>query len=405
MHYLSVFKNASYQTLARILSSGSGFIISIFLARAFGAAGYGDFTKVTSFVALFYLFCDFGINAIFLQEKESVTFKSLFYLRLIISTLLFTLANIIALFLPYESNLGVGFSSLVKTGIFIYSFEVFVQSVIFSTNAVFQKKLRFDFLAKATIIGSFTSIILVALAIATRQPLQVVLLLLVVSDLITAVFALFYAKEKIFPVRLNISDSKALLVKSFPLGMMLIFNLIYFRIDSLILSSFKTSADVGIYGLSYLFFDFLLALPFFISNSIYPILLKEKDHKKIFLKLTRSYLLIYLSLSAIIAIPFWFVSPLFSLIKPDFVSAIVPFRILLLSLPFFFLTSFLQWILITYKKTGYLVRVYFLSMCANIVLNFIFIPQYSYVAAATITGVLEGTVFLFLIHKVINLND
>jgi len=404
VHYFSVFKNASYQTFARILTGGSGFIIAILLARSFGTAGYGDFIKVTSFVALFYLFCDFGINAIYLQRDDAQeSFKALLSLRFAIAAVFFIVANAVSTILPY--NLGVGFSSVVKLGIFIYSFEFFIQSLLFSASAVFQKKLRFDFWTKSLGLGSAVSLLLVSLAVFKGYSLQTTLLFLLLGDLTAAIFAIYYTREKIFPFKLDFKISKELLIGSFPLGLMLIFNLIYFRIDSLILAAFKSSADVGIYGLSYLFFDFLLALPLFISNSIYPILLKEKENKRQFSKLVRSYLPIYLGLSAVLAIPFWFASPLFTLVKPDFSLAIVPFRILLLSLPFFFLTSFLQWILITHSKTGYLLRVYFLSMCANIVLNFIFIPKYSYVAAATITGVLEAIVFLFLIYKVVNLND
>ncbi len=404
MQYLSVFKNASYQTFARILTSGSGFVIAILIARNFGTAGYGDFIKITSFVTLFYLFCDFGINAIFLQRKQSQeSFRHLLYLRLAVAAVLFIIANIIALALPYSSEFGTGFSPFVKLGILIFSLELFIQSILFCANAIFQKKLRYDLWTKSLGIGSLVSLSLVGLTIYTRQPLHTVLFAIVFSGLVTAGIALFYVKEKILPIRFDVKISKDLIVSSLPLGMMLIFNLIYFRIDSLILAVFKSSADVGIYGLSYLFFDFLLAIPLFISNSIYPILLKEKENKITFLKLTRNYFLMYLGLSFVIAIPFWFATPLFTLIKPDFSLAIVPFRILLVSLPFFFLTSLLQWILITYRKTGYLARTYFLFMCVNIVFNFIFIPQYSYIAAAVITGICETAIFFALLYKVINL--
>jgi O-antigen/teichoic acid export membrane protein len=66
-------------------------------------------------------------------------------------------------------------------------------------------------------------------------------------------------------------------------------------------------------------------------------------------------------------------------------------------LPFFFTTSFMQWILIALGKQKYLMIVYLLSTILNIVLNIIFIPQYSYVACAIITLVSEALVFLFLL--------
>ena len=404
MYYSKVFKNASFQTIARIITSGSGFLISILIARSLGASTYGDYIKITSFVTLFYLLCDFGINAIFLQRKQSQeSFRHLLYLRIAIAAVLFVVANAIALNLPYNSSFGTGFSPLVKFGILIFSLQLFIQAILFSANVIFQKKLRYDLWAKSLGVGSLTSLVLVATAVYAKQPLPIVLLALVISGFTSAGLALYYAKEKFFPVKFDIRVSRSLITASFPLGLMLVFNLIYFRIDSLILATFKSSVDVGIYGISFLFFDFLLALPLFISHSIYPILLVEKENRDNFLKLSRSYFLIYLGLSLGVLFPFWFASPLFSLINPELSGAIVPFRILLLSLPFFFLTSLLQWILITYKKTGYLMTVYFVSMCANIFFNFIFIPQYSYIASAFITGICEAFVFSFLFYKVMRL--
>jgi O-antigen/teichoic acid export membrane protein len=159
--------------------------------------------------------------------------------------------------------------------------------------------------------------------------------------------------------------------------------------------------DVGIYSLSYKFFDFLIALPLFLSNAIYPLLLKEKNKPSIYTT-TKKYFFIFLAFSLVVLVPFWFVSPIFSLIKSDFVASVIPFRILLFSLPFFYVTSLLQWVLITLGKLKFLMYVYLLSMAVNIFLNLIFIPKYSYVASATITLVSEAIVFTLLIVKIIS---
>ena len=402
MYYLKVLKNASYQTIARILTAGLGFLISIILARSFGTSGFGDYIKITSYVGLFYLVADFGLNAIFLQEKDrDFRFKDLLYLRLIISFFLFIVLNIFAFFLPFNKTLGLGFSPYIRFGIFIFSLTLFTQALLFSTNAMFQKKLKYEYWTASLGFGSLLSLALIILFVAKGYPLHFVLLSLVLGNLAASFISLFYAKEKILPISFNSNFAKSLILKSYPLGLMLIFNLVYFRIDSLILAFYKSTADVGIYGLSYLFFDFLLSIPLFISNAIYPILLSKKENKKEFSSFMRSYFLIYLGLSFLVILPFWFISPLFILIKSEFGLAILPFRILLLSLPFFFMTSFLQWILITLNKVKYLMYIYFISMVLNIFLNLIFIPKGSYIAAAAITGVCEGLVFLSLFYKVL----
>jgi O-antigen/teichoic acid export membrane protein len=396
MQHKLIAKNTSYQILARGIASFIGFLITLIIARKFGVLGYGDFTKITSYVALFYLVIDFGLNAFFLQY-ENARFKNLFYLRMLISVGIFLLLNVIAIFLPYNAVLGTGFSGAERFGIFIFSFGIFAQSIILSASAIFQKTVNYYFYMVGTIIGSVVNLITVLLFAFLNFSLTYILFGFVLSSFVGALTLLFFAKEKILPLSLDKEFTVKIMRASWPIGLMLIFNLIYFRVDVFLLSILKTTQDVGIYGLSYKFFDFLIALPLFLSNAVYPFLIKAKTDKKVFFDLTGKYFFVFLVTSFIIIIPFWFISPLFTFIKADFANSILPFRILLLSLPFFFMTCFLQWVLITLGKQKYLMVVYLFSTLFNITLNIIFIPQFSYVACATITLVSEGIVFMLLL--------
>lgn len=394
-----IAKNTFYQVLARAATAFIGFLITIIIASKFGVLGFGDFVKVTSFVAIFYLIIDFGLNAFFLQEK-TVGFKSLFYLRLALSLFVFILLNIFALFLPYSSILNSGFSDFIKFSIFVFSFNLFFQGIIISAAAKFQKNLNYYPYMVGVIIGAVINLFAVFLFVFLNFSIFYMFVAFLFSNLATALLLLYFAKEKILPPKIDIEFSKSMIIKSLPLGLMLIFNLIYFRIDILLLSFFKQSSDVGIYGLSYKFFDFLIALPLFLSNAVYPFLIKEKNDTKKLLITTKKYFFIFLTLSIIILIPFWFVSPLFELINKGFSPAIISFRILLLSLPLFFVTSLLQWVLITIEKQKFLMYAYVFTALVNIFLNIIFIPKYSYLASAWITVICEAIIFSLLSYKI-----
>ena len=399
MPHRLIAKNTIYQIIARLTTSLIGFLITVIIARRFGVLGFGDFTKVISYIALSYLILDFGLNAFFLQY-EKPNFKNLFYLRILISLITFVLVNGIALILPYNAYSGIGFSENVRLGIFIFSFSIFAQSVILSTGAVFQKKTNYFLYAVGVIAGSLVNFVLVLLFTFLNYSIFFILFAFVLSSSITALLLIKFSKESVRPFVFDKKFGKEIFIKSLPIGLMLIFNLVYFRADMFLLSLMAPTKDVGIYGLSYKFFDFLIALPLFLSNAIYPFLIKAKQDKILFLKFIKNYFFVFLFAAVIIMIPFWFISPLFVLVKTDFASCIIPFRILLLSLPFFFVTSFLQWVLITMGKQKYLMYVYLLLTILNIVLNIIFIPQYSYFASATITFISEGLVFGALILKV-----
>lgn len=395
-----VFKNTIYQTLARLVSSFVGFLITIIIAGNFGVVGYGDFIKVTSFVAVFYLFVDFGLNAIFLQETEG-NFKDLFSIRIILSFAVFILCNVLALILPYSQGIDIGFSNSLKLAIFIFSFSIFTQGIIYSSLYYFQKKLNYFYYLIGIIGGAVFNLILVFIFSYLNFSIFYILISFIFAGLFSSLIFLSLVKEKIIDPHFNKALYKKIFIKSLPLGLMLIFNFIYFRIDTILLSVLSTSNSVGIYGLAYKFFDFLIAVPLFLSNAIYPLLLNARENKIEFKKLTVRYFFIFLLASIVIAIPFWFMSPLFSLIKPQFGLSAIPFKILLLSLPLFFLTSFLQWILIVLQKQKYLMYIYFLSLILNVALNIIYIPKYSYVASAYITVFSEALVFVLLLIKLI----
>ena len=48
--YKQIAANTFFQIVARVISSGASFLITLLVARHFGLVGYGDFAKVTSFV-------------------------------------------------------------------------------------------------------------------------------------------------------------------------------------------------------------------------------------------------------------------------------------------------------------------------------------------------------------------
>jgi O-antigen/teichoic acid export membrane protein len=393
MDAVTIFKNSFYQLFARSSTTLVGFLITLLIARYFGADGYGDFTKIISLVTLFYLIIDFGLNAAFVRDKVH-SFGNLLYSRIGVAFFLFLGLNIGVYFLPFNPLLNTGFSETVKFGILIFSLSFFNQAIIFSTAALFQKKLSYKYFMLAQSLGAVFNFILILILIKFSFSLTLVISSMVLSGVFSSVLSLIFAKEK--PVFIT-KFPKDLFVVSLPLAAMLIFNLIYFKIDAIILSFFKPSADVGVYGLSYRIFEFLITIPLFFSNSIYPALIAKKEKKNEFMSFFLKYRIIFLGMSLFISTVGWGLAPLLSLINPDFTASILPFRILVLSLPLFFITSIYQWGLITLKKQKALMYIYFLNALINIGLNLIFIPRYSYLASSAITVLCEAVVAVFLI--------
>lgn len=394
--------NTLFQILARIATSGASFIITIILARHLGVGAYGDFAKIGAFVSLFYLLADFGLNAIFLQKDDApLRFKDLFYGRIFLSVALVILVNLLALVLPYNTITSIGFSPSVRLGIALFSLTLITESIVYTTSTVFQQKLTYRHFLIASTISSLFTLFLVGLASLFSYSLMLILGCFVMGGLLKAGLALILTHEEVSFKKVDYSFIHRLMKDTLPVTFMLLANLLYFRLDMLFLAALKPSLDVALYDLAYKFFDFLIALPLFLSNALYPRLLQEIKEKRHLPQHTWKYGAIFLLFSLVVLVPMWVLSPSVSIIKPEFAPSVVPLRLLLLSLPVFFVTSILQWILLAKKQQLFLAWVYVGAAVINIMANVLFIPHFSYVASAIITGVSESIVLILLALKLV----
>lgn len=373
------------------------------MARFFGVEGYGDFVKITTYIAFFYLLADFGTNAIYLQKQKMTddTWGVLLGLRLVGGIALIFLSLAILSFLPHGTDQG--YTSLVRLGIILFSPAIILQAIITSTNASFQKYLRYDLSTLSLGLGSLVSLLCVWLITSIISPptgsLFATLGLLV--GLATTAIVSIVLVRKITTLSLSFQwkSMLSLFAASIPLGLTLLFNQLYFRADSFILTISQSTIDVGVYGFAYKIFEVALVVPTFFMNSMYPFMLraisdKQKVKSNTFFPLVKKSSIFLLLIAFLISLILWMIAPLLTRIRPEFFGSITALRILSLSLPFFFLSSLSMWTIIALGKQKFLVPIYGLSMMLNVVLNIVYIPQYSYIAAAWITVGSEAVVLI-----------
>lgn len=409
-----IFVNTTHQIVGKALSVFSTLIISFYLARSWGASGFGDFSKITTFVSLFYLLVDFGLNAVYLQkagsDAQSSWWRAFVSVRLYLALSLYFVALLFAIFLPGSQNQG--YTTFVRLGIFIFAPTILFQAIITSTNALFQKSLNYQASALALASGSLISISSLFILLLLFPALGVIsgVLALLFGSLMTAATAYYLARP--FMPQIHISNSpipyQNFLALGWPLGLTLLVNLIYVRLDSIILTLTRPTSEVGIYALAYKVFDVGLVLPTFFMNAVYPLLLNRRlpdrtQPSSDFWRLFTKAAIALIALSVLVVPLAWLLSPLLSLIHSEFKSSVTAFRILTISFPWFFLSSLLMWTIIALGGQKPLLFVYILGLVVNLTFNIYLTPAYGYLAAAWITFGSEALVFLalsFLLFKI-----
>lgn len=404
---MKIAQNTAYQLIGKALGMLTTIPVSLVLANKFGAAPYGDFTKITTYVALFFIIGDFGLNAIYLQKAssdkaEKDLWSNLLGIRVLSSVGLMILTLIVLIFIPKGSDQG--YTNLVRFGILLYTPVIIFQNLITTTNAVFQKRLRYDLAAWAIGVGGTAVIIMLYPLLLMVDGARAVIwatMITLIGTAVTALTGLFYVKKIFYGISIAFDwkKIKMLLFFALPLGLTTIVQFFYFRSDSLILTLTRSTAEVGIYALAYKVFEVVIVFPTFFINAVYPLMLKALNSDfpsalNSFSRIFKKSFLILFSISLAATLFLWIFAPMISLVKSDFIASIAPLRILALGLPVFFLTPLTMFTIISWEKQIWLLWIYFTAMLVNIILNLIFIPQYGYIAASWITVISEGLVLI-----------
>ena len=383
---LKIFHQTSYQIIGKVVSVISTFVILGIIARNYGPSGTGIFTLTLTYLGIFYLLSDFGFNAHVLR-KGSIEWQKLLGTRIIWSVVLVFIAVGLLPFWPFATE---EFSRSVLIG----SLAIIGSAIFVTANLLFQSKLRYDLSVLSSSIGTIISLFIFILLASLHYPISFLLIPHLLSWLVIAVVALFLVKKllpKITPT-FDKQYTKKLFLESWPIAATLGLNVVYFRADAFLIALFQGIADAGIYNVAYSVFQSALVLPTFIMNAYYPMMLKSSKG----LKLVALGLFLLATLGTMLTL---ILSPFIIelLTGGGFAGAFQSLQILSLGFPAYFLSSLLMWMLVSRGRHKRLLLIYSFGLGVNLVLNFIFIPQYSIYGASAITVVSEYLILALLL--------
>lgn len=396
-----IFQQTAFQIFGKVVSVFSTFIILGIVTRNYGENGTGIFTLVLTYISIFMLVGDFGFNAHILKSYHGVQSKShqiwnkLLGTRIVWSVVLAVLAIILAFFLPFSTpdfSLGV-----------LISAPVIVAASIFVTfNLIFQNRLRYDQSVLAQVIGTLAALGMFLLITKSSSPLVFILIPNLLSWVFivgTALFLLTRITNNLYPF-FDLQFTKDLVKSSWPIALTLILNVIYFRADSFMIASMRSVSESGVYNLAFSIFQSALILSTFIMNSYYPLMLKSKKGIRIV-----GLALLVISLTGLVLTQIFAPLVVGLITGGGFEGSVKSLQILGLGYPAFFLSSLCMWFLISKGRYKLLLGIYTSGLFINLLLNFIYIPQYSFIAASVTTVVSEYLILLLLLASISKKNS
>ncbi|MFA5936207.1 MAG: flippase [Patescibacteria group bacterium] len=383
--------NTGIQVAGKIVSTVLGVLVVGLMTRHLGQEGFGMYSTANAFLQFFAIMLDLGLNVMVVQllgehagdkEYEDRAVSATFTLRTLSALVFLGIAPIIALAFPYPWEL--------KVAIFALWASFFTTALNQIIIGVQQRHLKMGVVAAGEIVGRL--VLLIGVLAAGFLGWGLVPIVLIVSIGSTVNFFInFFIARRYASFRWNIDFPfwKTLLGRSWPIGLSILFNLIYFKADTLILSLVRPQNEVGIYGAAYRVLEILVTVPFMYAGVLLPVIAKAwvTGQRERFGKLLgHSFDAMTLLAAPLVAGTFVVATHAMILVAgEDFAESGDILRILILAVGMIFFGTISSYAIVALDAQRKMLWIYFGTAVLALIGYALFIPTYGIWAAAWLT--------------------
>lgn len=378
--------------IAKLVSIGSGTLIAIFVARYYGVNIYGQYTTAIAFITFILTFTDLGLDTFMLKEcsRDKSKLNRYYGNILLVKLLILLISSAIIILLAFN----IGYSEDVVKLIIILIPNCIINYVINTFFVVMQIEDKLGTNAKIQILQS-TLIIVVAIFIMILG--LKIYIYAILQSIISIILLLVYLA--IIPVNFNATFkyTKVLVYGSIFFGLSSLLYIVYYKVDTVMLSLMQGTYEVGIYESAYKVVNILISLIVILDNLIMPKFFRlYKENKE---KMIESYKIL-LNYGLILGVSFSVVLVYMSkyiiniLYGRQYSDAIFILQILVWTVSIRLLAATVGFVITASDNMQKKVKFQAFFAVLNIILNWILIPIYGVGGAAIATVITELMVFI-----------
>lgn len=275
-----VFANLFWAMTGKIVNMAGALLVGILVARYLGPSQYGLMNYVISYVTLFTIISNFGLDNIEIRElsrtpeRKEYILGTCFRIRMFFATFAFILV-ILSLIL-FNAN------TFTSCMILLYSVTLYTGSFNIIRN-YFTSIVKNEYVVKSeitrTIIGACIKVVLLWI----KAPLEYFIAATAFDTVLVASGYCFSYKKTVGKVSEWKYDKTIVpyyIRESFPLVLSGAAVIIYQRIDQVMIGNMIDNASVGYFATAGKFLDLVLFLPMVLTQTVTPLLVKAKERNK-----------------------------------------------------------------------------------------------------------------------------
>lgn len=390
--------NAGFATFARIAINAIGLVVIGILAHTLGVGGFGEYNTIFAYLFLFNALADMGLYTLLVREvsrqgaSEHHIVSNLFTLRLAIILACVVIADLLVFLLPY--------SHLIRMGVVIGSISIIGSSLVQVLLGVFQKYLKLYLISITDVVARLIQLGGVVFLVWRGQDgVLPFIWIVVIAEAVHVALAIFFARRLIpFSFSFNIRYWKNTLASAFPIAISLLFVLVYFKIDTVMLSLMKSAHEVSVYSVAYKVLEVIIFFPAMYVGLIMPMLSRDAGDPKAFRSVYRKTFrfLFATAIPTVIGTALLAGFATRTVGGAGYEDAAGLLRILSLAIGIIFFGNLggNALIALNLQKTG--AWIYGLGAVLNVIMNLLFIPRFGATAAAWNTVLTEAVVTIVM---------
>jgi O-antigen/teichoic acid export membrane protein len=402
-------KNIFWLAFSRIISLILLFLAYYLLTSYLGPYRYGQFQFVLSYVTLFGVVIDFGIQQYIIKKisEDKANVKKYFHNFLAVEVILTVLV--------YAAMVGVAvynqYDPIVVKAIMVAGLGAAVYGLVYPFLAVMTAFYDLKRVAFINFLSSLINVIMILLTLIVGGGI----VMLTTQQIIFAVIAIiiYYnfvqrhiGKPDVIKGILSLDWKlvKIMFVGALPFALLVGFSTVYNRIDVVLITRYLGYVQTGLYAAAYKFFDLLSFFPAVVSHALYPVFASLMAERKILQ--VRELLERYLRFMIAVALPIGVGGMLLSkqiigILSPEFADASQVLAVLVWAPVILFIYIVVNSLVIS-QLTKFAMAITGVNVLVNIIGNIILLPRYGIIGAAIMTVVselLQGIFYFYFVRS------
>lgn len=394
-----MIKNTIYIFAGRFSNAVFLFLLTLAVSRQLGPALFGVFSFLTAVVVSANCFSNLGLDTWMVREVTKTPSQAKHYLSNILGLKVGTsLVAIILIFLIFRAT------DLPRTTLNL----LWVLSISLLFNTLSQTLWHYGNCFKEfvyhSVLWAASNVIKAGLGISLVflcRELEAVVWGIVVAEALSLVLSFFVVRQRFgsFVPKFDFAVWKNFLVCSAPIAVGMIFSVLYFRLDIVMLQLMTDEKVVGFYSAAYKLFEVAIILSHSIMLVLFPTLVEGyyTDHGQ-FKKSSKLALGVFFLIGGSLALTLWIFSKgIITIVFGDeFFPSIALLDILSGAIFLFFLNFLLANMLISTGRETTNAWNLVGATALNIFLNLVMIPRYGATGAAWSTLICEVVLIVVL---------